>query len=455
MAIASVNPATGEVLQVFQALSKEELAAKLDLAAETFKTYRKTSYRYRAERMLRAAGFLESEKESLGRLMSLEMGKPIQAAIDEAVKSASACRYYAEHAERFLADEEIETSASRSYLHYQPLGPVLAIMPWNYPCWQVIRFAAPALMAGNVGLLKHASNVPQSALAIEDLFLRAGFPVGAFQTLLIGAGMVDQVLDDPRVVAATLTGSEGAGIQVGMSAAKRIKKIVLELGGSDPFIVMPSADLDEAAATAVKARVANNGQSCIAAKRFIVHESIADAFESEMVRRMEALRLGDPLDPATELGPLANSTAVADLDRDVRESVEAGARVLTGGKPAPRPGCFYLPTVLADIPRDSPAYSEEFFGPVASIFRVKDVEEAIRIANDTRFGLGASVWTRDTAERTRLIDGVESGMVFVNKMVVSDPRVPFGGIKQSGFGRELGQLGIREFTNIKTVWIEK
>ena len=269
--------------------------------------------------MLRAAGFLESEKESLGRLMSLEMGKPIQAAIDEAVKSASACRYYAEHAERFLADEEIETSASRSYLHYQPLGPVLAIMPWNYPCWQVIRFAAPALMAGNVGLLKHASNVPQSALAIEDLFLRAGFPVGAFQTLLIGAGMVDQVLDDPRVVAATLTGSEGAGIQVGMSAAKRIKKIVLELGGSDPFIVMPSADLDEAAATAVKARVANNGQSCIAAKRFIVHESIADAFESEMVRRMEALRLGDPLDPATELGPLANSTAVADLDRDRRE----------------------------------------------------------------------------------------------------------------------------------------
>jgi len=455
MPIASVNPTTGEVLKTFQALSKQQLAAKLDLAAETFRTYRQASYSYRAERMLQAAEILESEKDALGRLISLEMGKPIQSSIDEAVKSASACRYYAENAERFLADEEIATSASRSYLHYQPLGPVLAIMPWNYPFWQVIRFAAPALMAGNVGLLKHASNVPQSALAIEELFLRAGFPLGVFQTLLIGAEMVDQVLDDPRVVAVTLTGSEGAGIQVGVSAAKRIKKVVLELGGSDPFIVMPSADLDEAAATAVRARVANNGQSCIAAKRFIVHESIADAFESEVVRRMSALTLGDPLDPATELGPLASPAAVADLDREVRRSVEAGARVLTGGKPAPGPGCFYLPTVLADIPRDSPAYSEEFFGPVASIFRVKDADEAVRIANDTRFGLGASVWTRDSEERVRLIDGLESGMVFVNKMVASDPRVPFGGIKQSGFGRELGSLGIREFANIKTVWIEK
>jgi succinate-semialdehyde dehydrogenase/glutarate-semialdehyde dehydrogenase len=455
MAIASVNPANGEILKTFAAISDEELAKKLDLAATTFKTYRQTSYAYRAERMLRAAEILESESESLGRLMTLEMGKPIQAAIDEAVKSASACRYYAEHAERFLADEEIVTNANRSYLHYQPLGPVLAVLPWNYPCWQVVRFAAPALMAGNVGLLKHASNVPQSALAIEDLFLRAGFPLGAFQTLLIGAAKVDRVLADPRVMAATLTGSEGAGIQVGLSAAKRIKKVVLELGGSDPFIVMSSAGVEEAAASAVKARVANNGQSCIAAKRFIVHESVADAFERETVRRMEALRLGDPLDPATELGPLANPDAVADLDRDVRRSIEAGARVLTGGKPASRPGCFYLPTVLADVPRESPAYSEEFFGPVASIFRVKDVEEAIRIANDTRFGLGASVWTRDPAERERLIDGIEAGMVFVNKMVVSDPRVPFGGIKQSGFGRELGPLGIREFTNIKTVWIEK
>ncbi len=455
MAIASVNPATGEVLKTFAALDDGELAEKLDLAAATFKTYRQTSYAYRAERMLRAAEILESEKESLGRMMSLEMGKPIQSAIDEAVKSAGACRYYAEHAERFLADEELATSASRSYLRYQPLGPVLAIMPWNYPCWQVIRFAAPALMAGNVGLLKHASNVPQSALAIEDLFLRAGFPVGAFQTLLIGAAMVDRVLGDPRVVAATLTGSEGAGIQVGLSAAKRIKKVVLELGGSDPFIVMASADLEEAAATAVKARVANNGQSCIAAKRFIVQDSIAAAFQEQMVRRMEALRVGDPLDPATELGPLATRDAVSDLDRDVQRSVQAGARVLTGGRPAPRPGCFYLPTVLTDIPRNSPAYSEEFFGPVASIFPVSDAQEAIRVANDTRFGLGASVWTRDAAERDLLIDGIEAGMVFVNKMVASDPRVPFGGIKQSGFGRELGSLGIREFANIKTVWIEK
>ncbi len=455
MAIASVNPATGEVLKTFAALSDEELAAKLDLAAETFRIYRQTSFAYRAERMMRAAEILESEKESLGRLMTLEMGKPIQSAIDEAVKSAGACRYYAEHAERFLADEEIATSARRSYLRCQPLGPVLAIMPWNYPCWQVVRFAAPALMAGNVGLLKHASNVPQSALAIEDLFLRAGFPVGAFQTLLIGAAKVDRVLDDPRVVAATLTGSEGAGVQVGISAAKRIKKVVLELGGSDPFIVMASADLEEAAATAVKARVANNGQSCIAAKRFIVQDSIAAAFAQQMVRHMEALRMGDPLDPATELGPLATPDAVSDLDRDVQRSVQAGARVLTGGRPARGPGCFYLPTVLTDIPRNSPAYGEELFGPVASLFRVKDAHEAIRIANDTRFGLGASVWTRDPAERDLLIDGIEAGMVFVNKMVASDPRVPFGGIKQSGFGRELGPLGIREFANIKTVWIEK
>ena len=454
MPIASVNPATGEVLKTFEELSGEALAAKLDLAAATFAEYRKTSFAYRAERMVKAAEIFEAEKESFGRLMSLEMGKPIQSAIDEAVKSASACRYYAEHAERFLADEVVDTSASRSYVCYQPLGPVLAIMPWNYPFWQVVRFVAPALMAGNVGLLKHASNVPQSALAVEDVFLRAGFPAGVFQALLVGSSKVDAILGDRRIVAATLTGSEGAGIQVGISAAKHIKKVVLELGGSDPFIVMRSANFDDAVATAVKARVANNGQSCIAAKRFFVDESIADEFETEFVRRMKALTVGDPLDPKTDLGPLASAGVVEDLDRDVQKSIQAGARLLTGGKPLEGKGSFYPPTVLTDIPKDSPAYSEEFFGPVASVFRVKDAEEAIRIANDTRFGLGASVWTQDERERALFIRDLDAGMVFINKMVASDPRVPFGGVKQSGFGRELGPFGIREFTNIKTVWVE-
>jgi succinate-semialdehyde dehydrogenase/glutarate-semialdehyde dehydrogenase len=455
MAITSINPATGELLKSFEAHTDEELEERLQLAAAAYATFRETSFAYRAERMIRAAEILEAEKETLGRLMTQEMGKPIRAAIDEAVKSAWACRYYAEHAEQFLADETVETSARRSYIRYQAIGPVLAVMPWNYPIWQVVRFVAPALMAGNVGLLKHASNVPQSALAIEDVFLRAGFPQGVFQTLLVGASKVDDILADPRIVAATLTGSEGAGIQVGISAARRIKKVVLELGGSDPFIVMPSANFDEAVSTAVKARVANNGQSCIAAKRFIVAESIADRFEEEFVKRMEALRLGDPLDESTELGPLASASAVNDLQRDVQKSIDDGARLLTGGKPHEGKGSFYPPTVLTDIPRNSPAYSEEFFGPVASIFRVKDVADAIRVANDTRFGLGASVWTEDADERDQFIRDLQAGMIFINKMVASDPRVPFGGVKQSGFGRELGPFGIREFTNVKTVWIEK
>jgi succinate-semialdehyde dehydrogenase/glutarate-semialdehyde dehydrogenase len=327
-------------------------------------------------------------------------------------------------------------------------------MPWNFPFWQVVRFAAPALMAGNVGLLKHASNVPQCALAVEDVFRRAGFPAGAFQTLLIGADKVDGILNDPRVVAATLTGSEQAGIKVGIGAAQRIKKVVLELGGSDPFIVMPSANLDEAVATAVKARMFNNGQSCIAAKRFIVAEPIAKVFTEQFVRKMESLKVGDPFDEKTELGPLATADGVADLDRDVQKTISAGARVLTGGKPLPGPGFFYAPTVLADIPKNSPAYREELFGPVASLFVVKDLDEAIRTANDSRFGLGASAWTNDAVERERLINELESGMVFINKMVSSDPRLPFGGVKQSGHGRELGPFGIREFANIKTVWIE-
>ena len=404
--------------------------------------------------MSKAADILESEKEALGRLMTTEMGKTLSSAIAEASKCALACRYYAENAERFLADEPVQTGASRSYVRYQPLGVILAVMPWNFPFWQVFRFVAPGLMAGNVGLLKHASNVPQCALKIEEILLRAGFPEGAFQTLLIGASQVERVLSDPRIAAATLTGSEGAGVQVGVSAAKSIKKVVLELGGSDPFIVMPSANLDEAVSAAVKARVINNGQSCIAAKRFIVAEQIADKFEREFVKQMESLNVGDPMQPETELGPLASADAVKGLHGDVQKTVSAGARLLTGGQPLDRPGNFYAATVLTNISKESPAYREELFGPVASVFRVRSIDEAIQIANDSRFGLGASAWTNDPAERERFANEIEAGMVFINQMVASDPRIPFGGVKHSGHGRELGVHGIREFMNAKTVWIK-
>lgn len=453
MAIATVNPATGQLVKSFESLTPEQIEQKVQLAATTFRTYRHTPFAERTRMMLRAAEILEAEKEECGRLMTLEMGKPLKAAIAEAAKSATGCRYYAENAERFLADEIVETGAKRSFIRYLPLGPILAVMPWNFPFWQVFRFAAPALMAGNVGLLKHASNVPQCALKIEEIFRRAGFVEGAFQTLLIGSGPVDGILNDPRIAAATLTGSEQAGIQVGISAAKRIKKVVLELGGSDPFIVMPSANLEAAVTTAVEARIQNNGQSCIAAKRFIVAESIADQFERQFVQKMETLRIGDPFEDGTQLGPLANEDAVTSLQADVDKTIAAGARLLTGGHPLKRPGNFYAPTVLTDIPVESPAYREEFFGPVASIFRVKNADEAIRIANDSRFGLGASAWTNDPAEAERFINELEAGMVFINKMVASDPRIPFGGVKQSGHGRELGVHGIREFVNIKTVWV--
>jgi succinate-semialdehyde dehydrogenase/glutarate-semialdehyde dehydrogenase len=453
MAIASINPATGETLQTFQPLSSSEIEQKLQLAVATFQAERKTPFAERARRMRKAADILERDKEKFAKLMTLEMGKPYKAAVAEAVKCTTACRYYAENAEQILADEVIETGAKKSFVRYRPIGPILAVMPWNFPFWQVIRFAAPALMAGNVGLLKHASNVPQCALAVEKIFLEAGFPAGAFQTLLIGSQQVDAILNDPRVVAATLTGSEQAGIEVGVAAAKRIKKVVLELGGSDPFIVMPSADLDAAVTTAVEARVINNGQSCIAAKRFIVHESIAADFEKKFVDRMKNLRVGDPFDEKTELGPLATADAVKSLDADVQKTVKAGATLLAGGHKLELPGNYYAPTVLTNIPKESPAYREEFFGPVASLFRVKDIDEAIRLANDSRFGLGASAWTTDAAERERFINELESGMVFINKMVASDPRIPFGGVKHSGHGRELATNGIREFMNIKTVWI--
>ena len=403
--------------------------------------------------MLRAAEILEADKEGCARLMTLEMGKLYRAAVAEAAKCATACRFYAENAERFLADELVRTDAGRSFVRYQPLGPVLAVMPWNFPFWQVFRFAAPALMAGNVGLLKHASNVPQCALKIEEIFRRAGFAEGVFQTLLMESGRVDAVIGDPRVAAATLTGSEDAGIKVGIAAAKQVKKTVLELGGSDSFIVMPSADLNRAVSVAVDARVQNNGQSCIAAKRFILADAIADDFERRFVERMNALRVGDPMDEGTELGPLSSAEALETLDRAVRETAAAGARLLTGGYRIERPGNYYAPTVLAEIPGNSPAYCEELFGPVASLFRAGDAAKAVRIANDSRFGLGASVWTSDPGEMEYFASEIQAGMVFVNAMVASDPRLPFGGMKHSGHGRELGAVGIREFVNIKTVWI--
>lgn len=454
MAIASINPATGVTLQTFQALTAEQIKAKLQLAAETYQSYRRTSLAYRAERMVRAAEILEQDKRKFGLLMTTEMGKTLKSAEEEAVKCAKGCRFYAEHAARFLADEAIETEATRSYIHYQPIGPVLAIMPWNFPFWQVFRFAAPALMAGNVGLLKHASNVPQCALAIEEILRQAGFPEGAFQTLLIGSDQVQRVLEDSRVKAATLTGSEPAGSATASQAGKQIKKTVLELGGSDPFIVLPSADLETAAKTAVQARVINNGQSCIAAKRFIVHEAIADEFERRFTQHMEQLQVGDPLDEKTDVGPLATPSILQSLEEQVQKLVADGARILTGGQRLDRPGNFYQPTALTHIPKNSPTYHEEIFGPVASLFRVRDIEEAIALANDTPFGLGSSAWTNDERERAQLIEEIEAGMVFINGMVASDPRLPFGGVKHSGYGRELGAQGIREFVNIKTVWIK-
>ena len=453
MTIATINPATGRTERTFPPLSDAELDARIRCAADTYQQYRRLGLRERTRMLIKAAEILEAEKEIFGRVMTLEMGKTLKAAVDEAVKCAWGCRYYAEHAERFLAEEEVATSASRSLIRYEPIGPILAIMPWNFPFWQVFRFAAPALAAGNVGLLKHASNVPQCALAIEDIFRRAGFPEGCFQTLLIDTDRVQRIIEDPRVAGVTLTGSNAAGSAVGSAAGKQIKKSVLELGGSDPFIVTPTANLDAAAGTAVKARIINNGQSCIAAKRFIVVGSIADEFERRLVAGMQSLQVGDPLDPKTDVGPLANEAQVKTLAGQVERSVSDGARLLTGGHRLDRPGYYFAPGVLTDISPDAPAYREEVFGPVALLFRARDVDQAIAIANDSPFGLGASAWTNNETERRRFITELESGMVFINAMVASDPRLPFGGVKQSGYGRELSEHGLREFVNIKTVWI--
>lgn len=463
MGIATINPATGETLKTFEALTDEAIEVKLDLAQRTFQQYQKTSLPQRAEWLNATAKTLENDRDRFGKIMTVEMGKPIAAAIAEVEKCAWVCRYYAEHAAEFLKDGSVPTDASHSFVRYQPLGPVLAVMPWNFPFWQVFRFAAPALMAGNVGLLKHASNVPQCALAIEEIFLQAGLPKGAFQTLLVGADKVAALIADDRVKAATLTGSEAAGASLAAAAGKHIKKTVLELGGSDPFIVMESADLDAAVATAVTARMINNGQSCIAAKRFIVAEAIADQFEKRMVEKVAALKLGDPMHPETDIGPLATPGILQDLDQQVQACIEKGARVAIGGDPSTvatksvvslQQGNFYPPTILADFPPGTPADQEEFFGPVALLFRVPDLDAAIHLANSTTFGLGASAWTSVDEERDRLIAELEAGAVFINGMVKSDPRLPFGGTKRSGYGRELGIQGIHEFVNIKSVWVK-
>ena len=453
--VSSVSPFTGELLREFEQHSQDAVEKKLELAAATFREYGKVPFAQRAAMMVRAAEILEKEKDAFGRMMTQEMGKTLKSAVQEAEKSAFGCRYYAENAEKYLAREEAKTNATRRFVLYQPLGPVLAVMPWNFPFWQVFRFAAPALMAGNVGLLKHASNVPQCALAIEDIFRRAGFPEGAFQTLLIGSDRVNGVIADHRIAAVTLTGSVGAGSSVAAAAGKAIKKCVLELGGSDPFIVMPSADLDKAAETAVQARVINNGQSCIAAKRFIVHHEIAEQFERKFVARMASLKVGDPMDASTDVGPLATEDVLKGLEAQVEKTIEMGARVLLGGKRLDRKGNFFAPTVLADIPKGSPAFDDELFGPVASIYRAQDMTEAIAIANDSIFGLGACAWTNDPAERDLFINEIESGLAFINGMVASDPRIPFGGVKHSGYGRELSYHGIREFVNVKSVSIQE
>jgi succinate-semialdehyde dehydrogenase / glutarate-semialdehyde dehydrogenase len=457
MGIASINPTTGQFLQSFEALDEDTLGVKLQRAERAFQSYRETSFTERSHWLRNAASILRDEHQSLefAKLMVLEMGKPLTQAIAEVQKCAIVCDFYAEHAVEFLADEFITTDASQSWVKYEPMGTILAVMPWNFPFWQVFRFAAPALMAGNVGLLKHASNVPQCALAIEAIFTAAGFPKGVFQTLLITASQVEAVVQSPQVKAATLTGSEPAGVSLAQTAGAALKKTVLELGGSDPFIVTPSADLEEAVAVGVKARLLNNGQSCIAAKRFIVVDSIAEAFTTKFVQAFRDLNIGDPMDSTVDLGPLATSDIRDQLHTQVQVSTAGGAELLTGGNPkTDLPGNFYEPTILKNIPEACATYRDEFFGPVALLFTVPDIDAAIALANDSPFGLGASAWTQEPHERDRFISELEAGAVFINGMVKSDPRLPFGGIKRSGYGRELGRPGILEFVNVKTVWIK-
>jgi len=452
MPIASVNPKTGKTEKTFEAHSPEQVEERLRKATSAFASHRKTSFADRAAKMRKAADLLDARRAELARLMTVEMGKPRKQAMAEVEKCATACRYYADTAEQHLAAEKVDTDAKRSEKRFQPLGCVLAVMPWNFPFWQVFRFAAPALMAGNVGLLKHSSNVPQCAIAIEKIFLDAGFPEGCFQTLLVGGSEVKKLVEDPRVAAATLTGSDAAGRSLGSIAGGQLKKTVLELGGSDPFVVLPSCDLDKAVETAVNARVQNAGQSCIAAKRFIVHDKIAAQFEEKFVARMAALKVGDPEDDATQVGPLSSKQQLEDITRQVEQAVKDGARLACGGKRVGSEGFFYAPTVLLEA-QGTTAWREEIFGPVAAVVRAKDIDDAIQKANDTPFGLGAAAFTNDPAEQEKLANELEAGSVFINGMVKSDPRLPFGGIKQSGYGRELSREGIREFVNTKTVWI--
>ncbi|MEH0542619.1 NADP-dependent succinic semialdehyde dehydrogenase [Streptomyces sp. B21-105] len=458
MPIATVNPANGETLETYEAMDAEELERRLQLAEATFRTYRTTTFPERARLLNRAADLLDEDRPEIARTMTVEMGKPVRQARAEAAKCAKAMRWYAEHARELLADEEPsaadvkDSGGSRAVVRYRPLGPVLAVMPWNFPLWQVVRFAAPALMAGNVGLLKHASNVPRTALYLEELFHRAGFPEGCFQTLLVGSGAVDEILRDERVKAATLTGSEPAGRAVAATAGEMIKKTVLELGGSDPYVVMPSADVDRAAEVAVTARVQNNGQSCIAAKRFIVHTDVYDAFVERFVAGMAALKVGDPLEEETDIGPLASEQGRSDLEELVDDARRSGAEVLCGGERPDGPGWYYPPTVLAGVTREMRIHREEAFGPVATVYRAADLDAAVLIANDSPFGLSSNVWTRDEAEVDRFVRDLEAGGVFVNGMTASHPGFPFGGVKRSGYGRELSGHGIREFCNITTVW---
>ncbi len=455
MGIATINPATGELLKTFEPLTDQEIEEKLARAARVFETYRWLSFEQKASWMNKAAEILERDRIRFGKIMTLEMGKTLKSAIAEVEKCAWVCRYYAENAATFLADVPATTDGSQSFVRYQPLGAILAVMPWNFPFWQVFRFAAPALMAGNVGVLKHASNVPQCALALEEIFLEAGFPEGAFQSLLVGSNKVADLIADPRIKAATLTGSEPAGASLAAAAGKHIKKTVLELGGSDPFIVLESADLDAAVSTATTARLLNNGQSCIAAKRFIVAAAIASEFEQRMVEKFKALRVGDPMAETTDIGPLATPDILEDLDQQVQACLQQGAKAAVGGQRLSElPGNFYPPTILSDIPPGTPADDEEFFGPVALLFPVAGIDEAIALANRIPFGLGASAWTTIDSERDRLINELEAGAVFINGLVKSDPRLPFGGIKRSGYGRELSIQGIHEFVNIKTVWVK-
>ena len=453
MAIQSVNPATEELIATFEEFSQSRVDSAVERATAAFERWRRVPVAERARCMTSAAAYLRQQKDRLSGMITAEMGKPIVEAEAEIEKCAWNCEFYAENAERFLADEDVKSNATRSYVAFRPLGLVLAIMPWNFPFWQVFRFAAPALMAGNTALLKHASNVSQCALAIEEVFREAGFPAGTFQALLISGPAAERLIEDSRIQAVTLTGSDSTGARVGGASGRALKKSVLELGGSDPFIVLKDADLASAAETAARARNQNTGQSCIAAKRFIVDEDIAEEFERLLTEQVAALRTGDPTRRDTQVGPLARSDLRDALHSQVTRSTDAGARVALGGRPLEGRGYFYEPTVLTGVKPEMAAAAEETFGPVAAVLRARNADEAVALANDSPYGLGANLWTADIERARALAAQVQAGSVFINGMVASDPRLPFGGIKRSGYGRELSEFGIREFVNVQTVWI--